>query len=290
VPKVQIQAQKPDMPPLFGRKEGYLWGMRTIFQRIQRFGAFCGTLSLMATSIAQGPTLIDPIEVVEGTPSDTVMVAEWFVTNASENPMTLFVERNVLQVVETMNLPYVAGNDGAYERFCWAGTCYPYGASSSALSLAITLEPGDTTGINAFGAEDWMIADYYPNGVAGVTALEYCFKATQQGVPEVCQTVLFCAGAAEGECVVSVDNERSAGFEALAPNPVVGYSALSYLAPEGGHLLILDLTGREMKRVPLAPGRGTVWIDADDFDPGVYLHAFESGGRILQTRKFSVAR
>ena len=182
------------MPPLFGRKEGYLWGMRTIFQRIQRFGAFCGTLSLMATSIAQGPTLIDPIEVVEGTPSDTVMVAEWFVTNASENPMTLFVERNVLQVVETMNLPYVAGNDGAYERFCWAGTCYPYGASSSALSLAITLEPGDTTGINAFGAEDWMIADYYPNGVAGVTALEYCFKATQQGVPEVCQTVLFCAG------------------------------------------------------------------------------------------------
>ena len=97
------------MPPLFGRKEGYLWGMRTIFQRIQRFGAFCGTLSLMATSIAQGPTLIDPIEVVEGTPSDTVMVAEWFVTNASENPMTLFVERNVLQVVETMNLPYVAG-------------------------------------------------------------------------------------------------------------------------------------------------------------------------------------
>ena len=264
--------------------------MRSNFVLFQRWGMFSAILAFSVIGSAQGPTLIDPVEVVEGSPSDTVMVAEWFVTNASENPMTLYVERNVLQVVDPMNLPYTPGNDGAYERFCWAGTCYPYGASSSALSLAITLEPSDTTGINAFGAEDWLISDYYPNGVAGVTALEYCFKATEQGVPEVCHTVLFCAGTEEGECVLSVESEASFGFETLAPNPVVGHSALSYLAPEGGQLLILDLTGREMKRVPLAPGRGTVWIDAQDFEPGVYLHAFEMGGRILQTRKFSVAR
>ena len=115
---------------------------------------------------AQGPTLIDAIDVVEGEPSDTVMVAEWYVTNASDNPMTVYVERNVIQVVDPMNLPYVAGGEGAYERFCWAGTCYPYGSAESAVPLALTLEPMDTTGINAFGAEDWMIADYYPNGVS----------------------------------------------------------------------------------------------------------------------------
>ena len=264
--------------------------MRLKFDGSRRLGVFSTIMALSVMVSAQGPTLIAPVEVVEGSPADTVMVAEWFVTNATENPMTLRVERNVLQVVDPMNLPYSPGNEGAYERFCWAGTCYPYGSSSSAASLAITLQPSDTTGVNAIGAEDWMIADYYPNGVAGVTALEYCFIASEQGVPEVCHTVLFCAGAEEGECVVSVDNDRSFGFETLAPNPVVGHSALSYLAPDGGHLLILDLTGREMKRVLLAPGRGTVWIDAQDFDPGVYLHAFETGGRILQTRKFSVAR
>jgi|AOAMet1_18_M0_10_1038524.scaffolds.fasta_scaffold05812_2 hypothetical protein len=264
--------------------------MRTSIERTQRWGVLSAILAFSVMVSAQGPTLINPVEVVEGNPSDTVMVAEWFVTNASENPMTLYVERNVIEVVDPMNLPYEPGNEGAYERFCWAGTCYPYGAASSALSLAITLEPSDTTGINAFGAEDWLISDYYPNGVAGVTALEYCFKATQQGVPDVCHTVLFCAGTEEGECVVSVGNERHPGFETLAPNPVVGHSSLSYMAPEGGYLLILDLTGREMKRVPLAPGRGMVWIDAQDFDPGVYLHAFESKGRISQTRKFSVAR
>ena len=235
-------------------------------------------------------TLIDAIDVVEGEPSDTVMVAEWYVTNASDNPMTVYVERNVIQVVDPMNLPYVAGGEGAYERFCWAGTCYPYGSAESAVPLALTLEPMDTTGINAFGAEDWLIADYYPNGVSGATALEYCFKATQQGVPDVCQTVLFCAGTEAGECVLSVGELSQVGIDVLSPNPVVGRSALTYRAPEGGRLLILDLTGRVMKSVLLQAGQGMVWIDAMDFAPGVYLHALETQGRISQTRKFSVAR
>ena len=113
---------------------------------------------------AQEPTLIDPVDIVEGLPTDEALEAEWFVTNATENPMTLTVSRNVLQTVETMNLPYEVGGVGAYERFCWGGTCYPYGTASSAVNLALTLAPNDTTGINAFGAEDWLIADYYPNG------------------------------------------------------------------------------------------------------------------------------
>ncbi len=249
---------------------------------------FCAVMGM--AGMAQGPTLIEPVEVVEGSPSDTVMVAEWLVTNATENPMTLYVERNVVQVVDEMNLPYLPGNPGAYERFCWGGTCYPYGAGESALPLALSLNPMDTTGINAFGAEDWLISDYYPNGVSGVTALEYCFKATQQGVPDVCHTVLFCAGVEAGGCVLSVEEEQPIGFAPLSPNPVVGRSVMSYFAPDGGRMLILDLTGREVKSVVVAPGRGMVWIDGMEFAPGVYLHAFESKGQIVQSRKFSVSR
>lgn len=239
---------------------------------------------------AQGPVLLGAVESVEGSPQDTVMVAEWYVTNASESAMTLYVERNVVQAVDPMNLPYEVGAPGAYERFCWGGTCYPYGSAQSVLPLALTLEPMDTTGINAFGAEDWLIADYYPNGVAGVTALEYCFKATQQGVPAVCHTVLFCAGTEPGACVLSVEEGQPIQFDALAPNPVVGRSVMTYTAPEGGRFLILDLTGRVMKSVPLMPGQGMVWIDAQEFAPGVYLHAVETQGHIAKTRKFTVAR
>jgi len=248
------------------------------------------SVSCVFSGLAQGPTLIDAVEVVEGEPTDTVLVAEWLVTNATENAMTIYVERNVLQAVDPLNLPYDPDSAGAFERFCWGGTCYPYGTGQSALPLALTLEPMDTTGINAFGAEDWLISDYYPNGESGVTALQYCFKVTQQGVPEVCHTVLYCTGTADGDCVLSVEETEPIGFDGLAPNPVVGRSALPYNAPKGGQLRIIDLTGRVMKSVPLAPGRGMVWIDAAEFAPGVYLHAFEQNGRIIQTGKFSVSR
>lgn len=240
---------------------------------------------------AQGPTMIDAVEVVESDNVDSTMVAEWLVTNATDNAMTLYVERSVLQSVDPFNLPYELNAEGAYERFCWGGTCYPYGSASSVVGLALTLNPGDTTGINSVSnTEEWMIADYYPNGVAGATALEYCFKATQQGVPTVCHTVLFCAATEPGECVLSVNEPEGLELGALAPNPVVGISALPYRAPQGGTLRIVDLTGRTLKSVALAPGSGSVWIDGGEFAPGTYLYALEAGGRIGQARKFSVSR
>ena len=239
--------------------------------------------------LAQEPTLIDPIDMVEGLPTDEALVAEWQVTNATENPRTLTVTRNVIQTVETMNLPYEAGAPGAYERFCWAGTCYPYGTGESAVGLAITLQPGDTTGINAFGAEDWLISDYYPNGEVGVTALEYCFEPTQQGVATACHTVVFCTGIETESCVLSV-RENEVELQGLAPNPVEGLSSLTYRAPEGGILRFLDLTGRTVKSVALAPGSGAVWVDGAEFAPGTYLYALEVNGRIGQARKFNVSR
>ena len=136
-----------------------------------------------------------------------------------------------------------------------------------------------------------MISDYYPNGVAGATALEYCFKATEQGVPTVCHTVLFCAATEPGECVLSVNEPQRLQLGALAPNPVVGISALPYLAPQGGVLRILDLTGRTLKsgsaslRAAAACG-----LTGHEFAPGTYLYALEANGRIGQARKFSVSR
>jgi hypothetical protein len=65
---------------------------------------------------------------------------------------------------------------------------------------------------------------------------------------------------------------------------------MSYTTASGGRLHILDLTGRSMKSIPLAPGSGSVWIDGTEFAPGVYLYALEAEGQIVQTRKFSVSR
>ncbi len=84
--------------------------------------------------------------------------------------------------------------------------------------------------------------------------------------------------------------ENAIELQGLAPNPVVGVSSLTYRAPDGGVLRFLDLTGRTVKSVVLAPGQGAVWVDGADFAPGIYLYALEVNGRIGQARKFNVAR
>ena len=112
--------------------------------------------------------------------------------------------------------------------------------------------PNDTTGINAFGAEDWLISDYYPNGEVGATAIEYCFEPTQQGRPTVCHTVLFARESKRVNCVLSVP-EKASNWAPSPRIPVVGLSSLTYRAPEGGVLRIVDLTGRTVKSVVLSP-------------------------------------
>ena len=66
---------------------------------------------LVLTSVAQ-PTLVAPVDAVESESLDSVMVAEWFVANGTESELTLLVQRNIVQTVENMNLPYVAGSEG----------------------------------------------------------------------------------------------------------------------------------------------------------------------------------
>jgi hypothetical protein len=239
-------------------------------------------LGLLAQS---QPTMIDPTLQVFGEAVGAPLLAEWKVTNATEVAMTIYVERNFVQTVEPFNYPYVAGAEGAYERFCWGGTCFPYGADSSPGPLALTLQPGDTTGLNFIGTEEWFIADYYPNGVAGVTALEYCFIPTGQGQDELCHTVLYCADAEN--CVLGVQ-EMKTEISGFAPNPVVGLAGLAYTAPNGGHLVFLDLTGRAVKRIALNEGRGVLWINGEEFDPGVYMYALEVAGQLSQSRKLVI--
>lgn len=250
---------------------------------------FAAVICLMVVNVgeafSQNPTMITPPEQVLGEADGDPLLAEWKVTNATEVAMTIYVERNFVQTVEPFNYPYVAGAEGSYERFCWGGTCFPYGADSSPISLAFTLQPGDTTGVNAIGTEEWFIADYYPNGIAGLSALEYCFIPTGQGMATTCHTVLYCVD--NEECSVGV-NDLQAEFSGFSPNPVVGLAGLSYTAPEGGDLVLFDSMGRTVKRIPLNQGRGALWINGEEFDAGVYMYALDVAGSLSQTGRLLI--
>jgi len=241
-----------------------------------------------STLAQNSPTIIDAPEQVFGEATGEPLVAEWKVTNATDVSLTIYVERHFVQTVEPFNYPYVAGSEGAYERFCWGGTCFPYGTDSSPGPLALTLAPGDTTGYNAIDQEEWLIADYYPNGIAGLTAIEYCFIPTGQGMEEYCHTVLYCADVED--CAVGVEQLNRVEIQHFAPNPVVGLAGLAYSTPQGGNLVFMDLTGRAVKTIVLNCGPGVLWINGSEFAPGVYLYALESDGVLSHARKLVIER
>ena len=165
-------------------------------------------------------------------------------------------------------------------------------SSESAVPLALTLEPMDTTGINAFGAEDWLIADYYPNGVAEPLPWSIASRRHSKGCPMSARRCCSARDRGEGECVLSVGELSQSGFECSGTESSGGpfcadlSRSRRWKAADFG----LDRT-REMKSV-LWPrtGQGMVWIDAMDFAPAYTCMPSKRRGRISQTRKFSVAR
>ena len=92
------------------------------------------TAGLLAGTVIAQPTLVDPIEVFEGSlsdPENAEIAIHWDVTNLTEDTLQLKVTRNISQLVSPYNLPYDQDNEGAYDRFCWGPLCYPYGTFSS---------------------------------------------------------------------------------------------------------------------------------------------------------------
>ena len=129
------------------------------------------------------------------------------------------VTRNIIQLVSPYNLPYDQDAPGAYDRFCWGPLCYDYGQYSSFTTEGYLVElfPNET--------DSTFIADYYPAGVAGVTALEYCFHPVGDVAAGTCQQVLYCLDAEN--CALNV-NESTIDSSPLFPQPVTGLSSFPY--------------------------------------------------------------
>ena len=62
--------------------------MKKRIKVVSHLGALALGVIISISVSAQGPTLLDPVSGVESDYVDSVMVAEWTVTNATENAMT----------------------------------------------------------------------------------------------------------------------------------------------------------------------------------------------------------
>ena len=245
------------------------------------------TAGLLAGTVIAQPTLVDPIEVFEGSlsdPENAEIAIHWDVTNLTEDTLQLKVTRNISQLVSPYNLPYDQDNEGAYDLFCWGPLCYPYGTFSSFDTdfYLVTLEPQQT--------DTTFIADYYQAGVAGVTAFEYCFHPVDDSDAGTCQMVLYCLDAEN--CALDVgEADASVKGEPIFPQPVTWVSSFPYHlnGATSAAMTIFDSSGREVEGAQLNAQHGVVYIDASGWESGVYIVTLQTDQGVGVSESFVVA-
>lgn len=230
------------------------------------------------------PTLSGAVDVVEGSlsnPEDDVMAFHWDVTNETQDTLVLMASRYIVQIVQPFNLPYVEDAEGAHERFCWGPICYPMGSMHSNTSdgLLVTLLPGAT--------DTTFVGDYYPNGVAGVSAFEYCFYPPGQEELSACHTTLLCVDAET--CALStadLDLGPEWGWSFASENPADELMAVSYTLFPGVEATfeLFDLSGTRVQSTSLRGGQGLIWLDTGGLSNGIYLGSMQQEGQIMTSK------
>lgn len=224
---------------------------------------------------------------VEGSlsnPDDDELESSWDVINTTDQTLRLRASRQIISLVSPFNLPYVSGNPGARERFCWGEICFDYGTGQtpSNNALLVTLEPGQSTST--------FKGLYEHMGVAGVSHFRYCFFDVDDPSIEVCHEALYCIDA---ECAVSVQEIKEPVLTNMGPNPVQGRASFNFdfstLAGERS-VVIYNMVGAIVRQIPIQSTQGTVFISADEFDAGIYFYALMHNGVPVSTKKFVVSK
>ena len=169
------------------------------------FCAFVCTQAIGQIALVNAP---DSFVAAAGAADADELTVGWGVANTGSQTAFLMVTRSVDSSVEPWNCPQLAGQAGAYERFCWGPICYPYcsGESSDSPANLVAIAPGDT---------NWtFVADYYPDEILGVTTLTYCFHPLSGVENGTCHTIDF--ELTEPEILTGCTYFTAANFSPLA--------------------------------------------------------------------------
>ena len=219
----------------------------------------------------------DTVHVSLDTLSTIDVQAYWDVTNVGEESLDVLVTRSFMEMADPFNFPYVEDGPGSYERFCWGPLCYPFGtvASADQGSALVTLAPADTN--------DTFKADFYPNGVAGVTTIKYCYQTPGNASNAVCHEVTFVVDATS-----DVTELSSIVACSLMPNPATDVVTLSMDRALDGVVEFRNLVGQVARRERIQPGVTQQALSLDGLTEGIWLVSVASEGRVLATQRLVI--
>lgn len=197
-----------------------------------------------------------------------------YMTNIGDSEVNLRLTADVQDIV-----------DGAEYRFCWGPSCFLWGTedytSPDSDLWIVNIQPGavDTT----------FYTDYRHNSNFGVTTIEYCWWDVNDPTEESCYTLNWSL------LVDNINANDKPEFEltGMSPNPVVGTSAFQYelsAASNNVQVLFYNLMGEKVRESKLNGPNGVVFVQADDFEAGVYFYSLMVDGKVLSTKKMIVSK
>ena len=219
----------------------------------------------------------DTVHVSLDTLSTIDVQAYWDVTNVGEESLDVLVTRSFMEMADPFNFPYVEDGPGSYERFCWGPLCYPFGtvASADQGSALVTLALADTN--------DTFKADFYPNGVSGVTTIKYCYQTPGNASNAVCHEVTFVVDATS-----DVTELSSSVACSLMPNPATDVVTLSMDRALDGVVEFRNLVGQVAMRERIQPGVTQQAVSLDGLTEGIWLVSVAAEGRVLATQRLVI--
>lgn len=176
--------------------------------------------------------------------------------------------------------------EGADNRFCWGGACF-----SNDDDVSLNTESMTDGQVVVSDGIDGFTGYYNFNGNLGLSTVKYCITAV--GNPEIssCFTVNYCV--ANNCATLSVDEVGNSLGEIgdVSPNPVKNISSLSYRLPgiQNASLTIYSLTGEAVKTISLSNPQGIIFIDASEFESGIYFYSLENNSARVAMKKMIVA-
>ncbi len=175
--------------------------------------------------------------------------------------------------------------DGAEYRFCWGPSCYLWGAvdytSPDSEFWIVNIQPDaiDTS----------FYTDYRHNSNYGTSTIDYCWWDVDNPNDESCFTINWSLLIDN----VAANDQPTFELTGMSPNPVVGTSAFQYqlgAASNNVQVVFYNLMGEKVRESRLAADNGVVFVQADDFEAGVYFYSLVVDGKVLSTKKMLVSK
>jgi hypothetical protein len=165
--------------------------------------------------------------------------------------------------------------------FCWV-QCYSPTTYVSPDALA--LPGGGYTDLTSF------VADYFPNGQEGTTALAFVFFDQANPSDSVLVYINF------NTTISSIEDLMARGllsFSNAYPNPAASSVSLDYKIPadvKNARLVVRNLLGSTVREIKVGSGSGKLNLNVADMVEGIYFYSFVINNQVATTKKLVIKR